>query len=316
MMLARVADALYWMGRYLERAENTARVLAVQHNALIDNPVEDANTGWRRVLQGLAIPHPVQDEIDSRAAFASVLLDRAEPASFVAALSNARENARQLREQVSSEMWECLNKQYLAARQASFDENWEDRLQDFCQQAIDGLHHFAGVTTATMSRGEGWRFIRIGYTLERAQFLSRLLEAYFAPAAETGAPGRGGLVTLLKMCSAFEAFCKAKGANISAGDVAAFLVFDRDFPRSLSFAVHRLRNELTQLAPESRSPSAGQAQRLVGRAAAALEYGSPEDLGPGRFREFLRTANANCEAIHRAINETYITYPVTARIAS
>jgi uncharacterized alpha-E superfamily protein len=163
-MLSRVADSLYWMSRYLERAEHTARLLSVGLNQTLDQTPQSAAPRWGRTLAALQTPLPSDDPYTITRV---LTFDAANPGSISSCIALARENARQVREQISSEMWEQLNRLYLRVKEANIAELWEGEPQEFFQAVKEGAHLFQGITDATMSHGEGWHFIEVGRYLER-----------------------------------------------------------------------------------------------------------------------------------------------------
>ena len=176
-MLSRVADSLYWMSRYLERAEHTARVINIQLNLMLERGSQSEDLDWARV-RALARHGEVGRTMNgARESLAQSLLhDASNRSSIVASIVNARENARQVREQISSEMWEQLNRLFHAVRRSS-PEVWDAR--DFLQSIKEGAHLFQGITDSTMTHGEGWQFIQAGRYLERAVAVSTLVGAHF-----------------------------------------------------------------------------------------------------------------------------------------
>jgi len=145
-MLSRVADSLYWMSRYLERAEHTARLIDVDFQLRLEQSPELGSTRWLRLLEALQLPEPAGGKIDSSTLAYTLTLDRTNASSIVSCISSARENLRQVREQCSSEMWEQLNRLYLQIVATAAGESWILHSQLFFRGALDGAHLFQGVT--------------------------------------------------------------------------------------------------------------------------------------------------------------------------
>ena len=179
-MLSRVADSLYWMARYLERAEHTAKLMDVQLNLMLDQVSGDVERRWSRTIASLGVEPPQEGVMDAYAAIRYLVLDHGKRSSVVSCIRQARENARQVREQISSEMWEQMNRLFHEVRKASIDEMSDAYPVEFLTAVLDGAYLFHGVTDSTMSHGEGWQFIQIGRYLERAQSVSKLLDVHFA----------------------------------------------------------------------------------------------------------------------------------------
>jgi uncharacterized alpha-E superfamily protein len=322
MMLSRVADSLYWMSRYLERAEHIARLMSVQYSALLDHEPQENDPSWARVLASLRAAQPGGGyRIGGSLAYritGALTFDLHRPPSLANALHSARENARQVREQTSTEMWEQLNRLYLVLRSTSLESMWRSQSSDFYIDVINGLHQFNGITNSTMSHGEGWHFIQLGRYMERAQLVASLLAFHFG-----GVPGTGTKAAetpfewfnLLKMCTAFEAYCKVYTADIRPSRVAEFLVFDSEFPRSIRYSVDMMQAELQKVAPESNVRRDGRAERIAGRLRAYLDYGQVEEIMNDSIQAHFTDIQRQCAEIHDAVFETYIAYPVDAHIA-
>jgi uncharacterized alpha-E superfamily protein len=324
MMLSRVADSLYWMSRYLG-AEHIARLMSVQYSALLDHEPQDNDPSWARVLASLRATPPGTGEKTYRVSrslayriIGSLTFDRRQAPSIANALYSARENARQVCEQTSTEMWEQLNRLYLALRSTSLETVWHTQSTDFYVDLINGLHQFHGITDSTMSNGEGWHFIQLGRYMERAQLVSSLLAFHFGgiPGTKTGpADTPFEWYNLLKMCTAFEAYCKVYTADIQPSRVAEFLVFYSEFPRSIRFAVDMVQAELQKVAPEGNFHRNGRAERIAGRLRAYLDYGQVEEIMNDSIQVQFADIQRQCAEIHDAVFETYISYPVDAHIA-
>ena len=161
-MLSRVADSLYWMSRYLERAEHTARLIDVDVQLRLDHAPESGMVRWLRLAETLQAPVSAGDKLDAPHLARALTLERSNPSSIASCISAARENLRQVREQCSSEMWEQLNRLYLHVVGTPTSEDWHVHSKvSFCG-VQEGAHLFCGVTDSTMSHGEGWHFIQIG----------------------------------------------------------------------------------------------------------------------------------------------------------
>ena len=181
-----LADSL-WMSRYLERAEHTARVINIQLNLMLERGSQSEDLDWARVGRSLGMEKPDEEEDWSAQSLAQSLLhDASNRSSIVASIVDARENARQVREQISSEMWEQLNRLFHAVRRSS-PEVWDAR--DFLQSIKEGAHLFQGITDSTMTHGEGWQFIQAGRYLERSVAVSTLVGAHFREFHQPARPG-------------------------------------------------------------------------------------------------------------------------------
>lgn len=314
-MLSRVADSLYWMARYLERAEHAARVLSVKLEAMLEQTPEDAADASIRVVASLSWPltGPVSGTLDDNAH--RLTLDRNEPSSVFNSIRLARDNARQVRELISTEMWQQLNTQYLRLHGADAEEAWNSQPVQFLQDIVNELLLFAGVTDSTMRHGEGWHFIQLGRYTERAQAIARLVDLHFGtmPADVTQTlrtPRYFDWLSLLKQCTAFEAYCKVYTADVQPAKVAEFLIFDPEFPHSIRFATDRIQEELSHVAPGAGGARRVQAERLSGRLKAQLDYGQVEELLAGDIDAFLRGIQDSCKQIHQSMYDAFIGYSV------
>src|ERR1700689_973347 len=185
-MLSRVADSLYWMSRYLERAEHTSRLLDVNLNLMLDEGPTSAERGWLRVLQAVGKPKNIEWSGDPYALTRTLTFDTEHKASIVSCIISARENSRHVREQISTEQWHRLNRLYLQVTRPEMQSDGQvEALQEgtsqpseFLQSVMEAVHEFQGVTDSTMNHGEGWQFIQVGRYIERASATALLLEAY------------------------------------------------------------------------------------------------------------------------------------------
>lgn len=327
-MLSRVADNLYWMSRYLERAEHTARLLDVNLHGVLDQTPEAAERRWARLLTGLHVDLPSTDAYGITRA---LTVDGANPASIVCCVTAARDNARQAWEQINSEMWEQMNRLFLHISRTSMDEIWLREPHAFFTSVKEGAHLFQGITDATMGHGEGWQFIRVGRGIERTALTATLIDAHFAvnpppmdgeaaaphdePAPHDESGGYGEWVGLLKSCTAFEAYVKFYSANVRPEGVAAFLLLNADFPRSLRFVASDIRAGL-QAIGRAAGGRGGRPERLAGRLQAALDYSQIEEIMGDDLHLFLDFIRHQCDQIHTAIYQTFIRYPVGAALTA
>jgi len=310
MMLARVADSLYWLGRYIERAEHLSRLSSVMLNATLDQ-TDGTQAVW---IAMAAVGEPGDGAgVGSFEAAEALVLDRQDPNSVVSSLARARENARQVRDQITTETWERLNLLYLKVTDARAGKEFSDGSANFLHDVIADLHLFKGAADTTMSHGESWRFMMLGIYMERAQLVSRLLEVCFAES-----PARGqvddhvALVSVLRMACALEPYLRVYTAEIEPRHILEFLVFDEDFPRSIRFATAQIEQHLSAMA-RSASERAGP-ERLAGRLKARLQFADVDELEAVGAGPLLTTVVNECARIHEAIYETFVAYPLETRL--
>jgi uncharacterized alpha-E superfamily protein len=300
-MLSRVADSLFWMSRYLERGEHTARVLSVQLYLMLERGAGSDEQHWERVRKSLGI-EPGKETAQELTS------------SIVTTIVAARENARQVREQISSEMWEQLNRLFHAVKRA--DPAGDAR--DFLRAIQDGAHLFQGITDSTMTHGEGWQFIQAGRYLERAIALSTLVSVHFREFYPEVAAEIEPLewIGLLQSCTAFEAYCKAYTADLRPDRIAEFLVLNGVFPHSIRFSADALATSLKQIASEASGRPASQVERIAGRMQATLAFGQMDEIMSGGLQAYLDTVRRQCVQVYGAVYQTYVTYPVEAALGT
>jgi uncharacterized alpha-E superfamily protein len=287
-MLSRVAESLYWMSRYVERAEDLTRALAVHFQALLDAPHEDAERGWTSLLaltgeeQAFAAHFPRADELSVSEFF---VCHPGNANAVVAAVARARENARAVRDQISSEMWEHLNRLYLAVKDTAAAD-FSRGPYEFYRQVRDGSQAFQGITHATLTHGEAFHFIQLGKHLERAAQTVRLLGVRYANVnalPDGTAVATLQLIAVLKSCSAFEPFRQTAGSRLAPVEVVDFLLLHRHFPRAVLCSLASCAEALRAVA--AASPAAGlrpdRARQALGKLCAELEYlDLQEVMGP------------------------------------
>jgi uncharacterized alpha-E superfamily protein len=319
-MLSRVADSLYWMSRYLERAEHTARLIDVHLNHVLDQSVV-ADSRRQQLLASLYVPAPEQGINDDYDLATLLTFDRTRTNTIEGCIAAARENARQVREQISTEMWEQLNQLYLYLNQTKMDQIWADQPHDFYQAVKMGSHLFQGITDSTMNHGQGWQFIQLGRFIERASTIARLLDVEWqALPAETNpatvAANHLALLALLKSCTAFEAYSKVYTANLQPRPVAEFLLLNPEFPHSISFAIRMIQEALNGIANSTDHQKGTRVYRLAGRLRAAFEYGQIDEIVSDGFSVYLANVQAQCRQIHDAIYQLFIAYPIEEKLTA
>ena len=305
-MLSRVADSLYWMSRYLERADHCARVLEANYNLLLNPSKPSREQRWRRILASLGTP--VDSELlDAQRLSMRLIGDNSNRASILACITCARENASQAREQISSEMWERLNQLYHEMTHTSIRHLTESEPLPLLSAFREGAYKLGGVSDATMNHGEGWHFIQLGKYMERACGLSLLLDAYFSAAA--GADDFDW-VSLLSSCSAFEAYRKVYTADLTADRVAEFLLLNAQFPYTVRFAADRMNSALDEIAEMTSRRRPLQIDRIIGKMRSSLAYGQIDEIMTRDLHSYLSSIIQQCFSLHAAVHQVYIDYPV------
>ena len=314
-MLSRVADSLYWMSRYLERAEHTARLMRVRLDTMTEDSEEAAEHSWLRLLGALRVRPTAAGPVNPMELTRFLAFDRANRSCVAAAVMAARDNARQVREQISSEMWEHINLFHLNLMGTGFSTVWAGTPSAFFRSLVEGLTMFQGMTATTMRHGEGYQFIQLGRFIERAQLVTRLLDMHFgkmpadAPAG-ISAPRYFDWISLLKQCTAFEAYCKVYTARIDPPRIAEFLIFDSEFPHSLRFSIDRVQEAMIVIGAGAPRLRRAASERLAGRLKARLEFGQIDELLSGNIDRFLHEVQEACSEIHHAVHDAFIAYGV------
>ena len=316
MLLSRVADSLYWISRYLERAEHTARVIDVAVDLGLGRATA-LDEGAMGLLYGsLGLASADADEPLAPLADAA-FFDLSHRNSVTACVTAARENARQVREEISSDMWEQLNELYLRLRQIREDGEWTGRTHYLSRSVIEGVHLFQGITDATMGHGEGWQYLQAGRFLERASATAALLDVFLSDASQPGRPAaldQAEWVGLLRSCSALEAYCRHYTAVVRPERVAEFLLLSAEFPRSVRFAAASLESALLAVAKTSGRRAGGRAERLAGRLHASLDYGQVDEILSEDSHAYLAGISRQCALVHTALQQTYMTYSIESAL--
>ena len=313
-MLSRVADSLYWMSRYLERAEHTARLIDVDFQLRLDQSPEAGSGRWLRLLEALQAPVPADGKIDATTLTHILTLDKTNPSSIISCVAAARENLRQVREQCSSEMWEQLNRLYLQVNSTISSEAWLLHSYVFFRAVQEGAHLFQGVTDSTMSHGEGWQYIQLGRYVERTDAVARLIGTHlsrlpYSPDQAVESEEYLEWVGLLKSCAAFEAYCKKYTAELRPLRVAEFLLLNLEFPHSVRFSVDMVHAALRAIA-ELTERKAEQPVRLAGRLRATLSFGQIDEIIASGANAYVQSVRQQCGQAHAAIHQIYFDYPV------
>jgi uncharacterized alpha-E superfamily protein len=262
-MLSRVAESLFWMGRYMERADGTARILDVHLQVMLEDPSVDEGAACRSLLSIMGVEETdgslkASDVADLLAVGAS------HPASIAHSLRAARENGRRAREIISTELWECLNTMSLGVPQSIP----ADRHHAFFAWVRERTAMAAGISYTTMIRDEPYQFFILGQGLERADMTARLL----ATRELTDTSG-ASWTTILRSCGAYESCLRSRRGVPTKEDAAEFLLLDTLFPRSIQFSFNRALAAVRELEPVSpRTGLSGGAEWILGQAISQLRY--------------------------------------------
>ncbi|MBV8630491.1 MAG: alpha-E domain-containing protein [Silvibacterium sp.] len=319
-MLSRVADSLYWTARYLERAEHTARLVDINIGLMLDLSRVSTEQRWKRVLAALGHPRDIDWNNDVYELVHALVFDTNHPASVTACVIAARENARQIREEISTEQWQRLNRLFHDISRLQPPSPSDRQLSEFLPALIDGVYLFQGVSDTTLSHGEGWQFLQVGRFLERATASATLLAVYqeqvFATTEETvDAYAYLEWIGLLRACTAFEAYCKVYTADLTYERILEFLLLDAEFPHSIRFSIDRLHESLEAIQDASHGQHAGELMRVSGKLQSSLGYAQVSEIRGQDPSRYLHRILDQCRRIHDLIYEVYIQYSVQTALA-
>jgi uncharacterized alpha-E superfamily protein len=264
-MLSRIAESLFWIGRYIERSDGTARILDVHLQLLLEDPWIEEDFACRSLLSVMGAEMPPEDDVLSRADVLNILaVDRTQPASIAYSLNAARENARRAREVISTELWEVLN----TTRARMPRKVSSDKVHEFFGWVRERSALAVGIIESATSRDEAWLFFTLGRSIERADMTARLL----ATRSLTEASGPSW-TTILRSVGAYEAYLRTYRGMPSARNAAEFLLLDRLFPRSILFSVTRAEQCMRDIEPRTdRVGVSDQALRQLGQIRSELEF--------------------------------------------
>jgi uncharacterized alpha-E superfamily protein len=309
-MLSRAADSVFWMSRYLERAENVARFIDVNCHLTLDlgeavgeqwAPLVHASGDWNSFAARYG--HTERDDV-----LRFLTFDAVNPNSILSCLQAARSNARQVREILPAVMWEEINKFYLLVQDAAA-AGLPTRVYDFYQQIKLAAHLVAGVADATMAHGEAWHFARLGRLVERADNTSRIVDVKYFLLLPT--PGYVGTpldlahwLALLKSASALEMYRQAHG-RIEPLRVAEFLILDRAFPRSVRFCLVKAEESLHAITSSPPGTFRHRSEQRLGRLRAELDYTSIADIVDRGVHEFIDDLQGRLNGLGAAIYQDF-----------
>jgi uncharacterized alpha-E superfamily protein len=315
-MLSRVADSLYWLSRYIERAENLARLVDVNRQHLLDSrrqgqaPETDP---WRAVLLATcadaAYDTIAAGESSPPDAGRFITLDSRYPDSIRQCLALARENARMVRDQISGEMWFELNAIHLFLQSPDAERVWMADAPEFYQRIVDFSLLFQGLTDATILHDEGWQFVQLGKFLERADKTSRILDIL----TFWHEPDRYQCSTVLSSCSAFSAFRAEYRGETTLSNVAAFLLFSQSFPRSVRFCLRKLDQALHAISGVPTGAFSNEAERITGGLLARINFSGVDEVFQRGLHGYVDDLQKHLNDIGERMYETYVQLPYALR---
>ncbi len=314
-MLCRVADALFWLSRYIERAENNARMLDVNLQLMLDAQIDNRNTQqhWESIIYSLEDTKVFQglySAITNESVVEYVTFEAKNPNSILSCFGWARENARTVREEISAEMWEQLNRIYLSFRSGEARQLFGSSTYEFFKWIVEGCQLFHGIADATMSRDEGWEFLQLGKFLERADRTSRILDIKYHILLPKGERVGGNVDTIqwmavLKSCSALESFRKHYQGEVAPWKVAEFLIKHSTFARSILFCVDSMDEALHAITGVDRREYRGEAERLSGKLLADLTFITIGEIFERGLHQYLDRMQLRLTEVSEAVYQDF-----------
>ena len=322
-MLSRVANLIYWIARYLERAENTARIVEVNAQLVLDlQSRQDASDprAWEPLVFVTGSDEKFHElygaKATERAVIEFMLFDKRNPSSVLSCIGFARENARCIRDQLSSELWETINTFYLRLKDDDFTRYAQLGAADYLAWIKCQTQLFHGVADAMIPRDDGWRFYELGRHLERADNTTRILDIkYFMILPGMQAVGSAldivQWASVLRSCSAFEAFRRARRGGLDLPHVVDYLLRDPAFPRSVLHAVGQIEQAILGIDGDGR-PAVAKAKELARHLLEELCATDANAIVASGLHEYLDGLQLRIEQIHHAVQRAYITHGATS----
>ncbi|MEI6534694.1 MAG: alpha-E domain-containing protein [Verrucomicrobiaceae bacterium] len=322
VMLSRVANSLYWMSRYIERAENIARLLDVNLQLMLDfENLDDQKLKehWMPILLSAGdeetfLKH--HDKADSQSVTEFMTFQTENPNSVLSCLFAARENARQIRDQISLEMFEVINECYLFLNSKNAREIWASGAHEFYEQIKKYSHLFQGLTDCTFSRDAGYEFIQFGKFVERTDKTTRILDIKYhilLPSVQDvgGAVDTAQWQAVLRSVSALKAYRRFHVSDILPWKVVEFIIFSPTFPRSIRYGLQEVDRYLHLLADTGEGEYRSPEERAFGKLLSDLNFMSIEDVMRGGLHEFLQNVQTTLDRIDDFIYNRLMYHPPT-----
>ncbi len=325
-MLSRVANSLYWLGRYFERAENTARLLDVNLQLLLDfEKLDDATLTehWLSIIHSTADAELFAQhypKADAMTVTEFMTFNPANPSSILSCTLAARENARMIRDRISLEMWEAVNDLHLFLNSHEARSLWQHSPTEFFARIKNASHLFQGLTGATFPHDEGYNFIQLGRFIERADKTIRLLDLKYHILLPSASDVGGAIDTaqwgaVLRCASALEAYRRFYVSEILPWKVSEFLLFSETFPRSVRHCLGQIDLYLRRISGTPVGQHNNEAERLCGRLVSELNYTSIDEVFRKGLHEFLSQILPVLDQIGTIVFDTFMTHRPVDEVA-
>ena len=308
-MLARVAENLYWLARYLERAEGTARLLSASSHMQLDLP-RGAPLSWRSLVDILGARHTFEashHQEDEKGVLRFLLTDARSPNSVLTAILQARENARVCRDNLPADAWETINEMALHVRETASAATSRRKRFDLLRRILQSAQQFSGIMVGSMSRGAGWHAMALGQHLERADMTTRILDVRFTSLIPLDDDAHAAMravcwTSVLRSMGAYEMYRRDVHGHIVGRDVVRYLLHSPRFPRSVAFSLQELHRSLEAL------PYRVTAHRTLEQVETRLEGVAPQLLSPEAMHQTLDLLQSGLGQLHNAISDGYFRY--------
>ena len=321
ILLSRVADCMYWFGRYIERAENTARMVDVNLQLLLDlERLDDSRitAHWEPLIRSTGDTElfgRLYGQADSESVTDFLTFNTENPGSILSSIVNARENARVVRDKLSTEIWEEINRLYHYVRSRDAKRVWASDPYDFYREIKQSSHLLHGLSDATVVRDEAWEFLQAGRLLERAIQTNILVDIKYHILLPSTRDVGGAIdalqwMAILRSCSGFEAYHHIHGADVQPWHVADFLILSEEFPRSILFCFRELDQAIRTISGVSGGRFSNRAGKLAGRLLYELKYSTVDDIFEAGLHEYLTDLRARTGDIAQALYEAFMFFPV------
>ncbi len=322
MMLCRVADSLFWMSRYIERAENTVRLVDVNLQILLETDganTENIATFWHPIIESTGdLPHysKLYKSFESKSVMEYLTFSRENPSSVINCIAGARENARMIRDQISEDMWEIINRLYLFLKNTDPKKIWKSGPYEFYKEIREYSNLFQGVTESTFPHGIGYEFIQAGRFLERADKTGRILRAkilmneFWSKREEPNPLDAAQWLSVLRACSADEAFQQMHSQRLEADDIVDFLALSRYFPRSIRFCANQLQKHIHAISDCPVTHFSNEAERKCGILISKLNYCKIDEISGAKTNAFLGDIHDILDEIAVELNNRYMFFPI------
>ena len=311
-MLSRVANSIYWINRYIERAENYARFIDVNNNLMLDlpSPIKEQWKPLIMVTGDIMLFESKYEEYSKNNVIKFLVTDKENPNSIFSCIANARENARTVQEVINSEMWFELNELFLSVKNRLLKRNWDnDTLNELLSEIVKGSHLFCGTMDATFSHTEAWQFAYMGRMLERADKTIRILNMKEYYLMDNGVADNHSIellhwTSLLKSVSAYEMYRK-KYSQLQVDKIIEFILLDNSFPRAVRYSIARAERSLHTITDNHTYAFTCAAEKELGKLRAKLEFLEPSEVFAKGLQNFLKEVLVRLNTVGDAIYDSF-----------